>query len=370
MADVRDDVPLRPDYDGAWVGGVLPGLLDGTPASWLPEPVHGARTVVVLVLDGLGWHALERWPAHASTMRALDGGSITTCAPTTTSAALTSIATGRTPAEHGILGYRIRIGGEVLNVLQWSMQGGDDGPDPRQVQPHEPFGGRSIRLVTRAEFRGSGFSDAHLRGGTLIGWRTTAVLVEHVRRLVAAGEPVVYAYYDGVDKVAHEYGLENGFFETEIAFADRLVADLLEALPADAALLVTSDHGQVHVEQRGKVTLDGDVGGLVAAYSGEGRFRGLHARHGATDDLLAACREGYADRAWVFTRDELFDDGWLGGDGGPLVRGRIGDVVLAARAPVAFIAPDHDVEARLVGYHGSLTAAELYVPLLGGRGRA
>ena len=361
--------PVRPAYDGAWVGAILPSLLAGPPADWLPEPLQGARTVVVLVLDGLGWHALERWPEQLPHLRALAGGPITTCAPSTTSAALTSIATGLPPAEHGILGYRMRVGGDVLNVLQWQISGGGTAPEPAAVQPHQPFDGHDVKLVTRAEFRGSGFSEAHLRGGTFVGWRTTAVLVEHVRRLAAGGEPVVYAYYDGVDKVAHCYGLTSGFFAAELAYADRLVGDLLAVIPAEAALLVTSDHGQVHVEADAKVGL-GAVAPLVAAYSGDGRFRGLHARPGATRELAQACRETYGDRAWVFDREELFADGWLGSGGEHTVRGRVGDVVLAARTPSAFIAPDHEVEARLIAYHGSLTADEMLVPALAGRGRA
>jgi hypothetical protein len=359
--------PFRPDYAGAWVGGILPGLLRGDPAPWLPAPALDARAVVLLVLDGLGWHALDRWPLRLPVLCDLEGGPITTCAPSTTGAALTSIATGLPPAEHGILGYRIRVGGEILNVLQWETAAREPGPDPASVQPHQPFDGKAIPLVTRSEFRDSGFTRAHLRGGTIVGWRTTAVLVEHVSRLVASGEPLVYAYYDGVDKTAHEFGLVDGFFEQELGFADSLVGALLSALPADTALLVTSDHGQVHVPEVGKVTL-GEVAPLVAAYSGEGRFRSLYARHGASRDLLQACRDAYGDVAWVFSRDELFADGWLGGDGSEFVRGRIGDVVLAARAPVAFIAPDAPQESSLIGHHGSLTADELRVPLLGGRG--
>lgn len=367
--DSPDEQPVRPDYDGAWIGGILPGLLDDELPDWLPDAVHEAQCVVLLVLDGLGWHALERWPERLPTVCGLDGGPITTCAPSTTSAALTSITTGLPPAQHGIVGYRMRVGGEILNVLKWQTASGEKGPEPASVQVHEPFGGHDVRLVTCAEFRGSGFSDAHLRGGTIVGWRTTAVLVEHVRRLVASGEDVVYAYYDGVDKVAHEYGLENGFFEVELAAADQLVAALLAALPDDCALVVTSDHGQVHVERKGQRDLR-EVASLVGAYSGEARFRGLHARPGASAELLEACRQAYGQHAWVLTRDEVFDAGWLGEGAGPLVRGRVADVVLAARSPVAFIAPDHEIEARLIGFHGSLTRDEMRVPLLAGRGTA
>ena len=64
------------------------------------------------------------------------------------------------------------------------------------------------------------------------------------RRLLAGGEPFVYAYYDGIDKVAHEYGLGE-HYDAELAAVDRLVADVLAVLPAGAVLLVTADHGQV-----------------------------------------------------------------------------------------------------------------------------
>ena len=77
------------------------------------------------------------------------------------------------------------------------------------------FCGREVPTVVRAEFNRSGFTESHMRGVRFVGWRTTATLVTHVARLVDAGEPFVYAYYDGVDKVAHEYGITDGFFPAE-----------------------------------------------------------------------------------------------------------------------------------------------------------
>ncbi len=72
----------------------------------------------------------------------------------------------------------------------------------------------------------------------------------------------------------------------------------------------------------------------------------------------------------MFGRDELLDDGWLGPVASPATRRRVGDVVLAARDPVAFIDPALPREAGLISAHGSLTRAEMLVPLLAGRGRA
>ena len=47
----------------------------------------------------------------------MEGGAITTVAPSTTATALTSIATGLAPAQHGIVGYRMLVDDDVLNVL-------------------------------------------------------------------------------------------------------------------------------------------------------------------------------------------------------------------------------------------------------------
>ena len=128
------------------------------------------------------------------------------------------------------------VGGQVLDVLRWKVPEGRP-PDASSVTlVHSPFCGRATcRPSCRAEFARTGFTESHMRGVRFVGWRTTATLVTHVARLVEAGEPFVYAYYDGVDKVAHEYGILDGFFPAEQLAADRLVGDLLDVLPADAA---------------------------------------------------------------------------------------------------------------------------------------
>lgn len=352
------------------VWDLMPALLEGPPGrGWLPEPARDASTVVLLVLDGLGWCDLRDHLSELPTLRSLEGGCIETVVPSTTAAALASITTGMSPLEHGILGYRMRLSGGVFNVLRWRFADGHEGPDPSAIQRWPPFRGKDIPVVTRSEFRHSGFAAAHLRVPRLCGWTTTAVLVEHVRRLVAHDESLVYAYYDGVDRVAHEYGLREEFFDVELASVDVLVGRLLDVLPQHVALLVTSDHGQVHVEYGQHLSLAPLVP-LCEAFAGEGRFRSLSARRGRSRDLLVAAEEAFGTRAWIFARDRLIDEGWLGrGRPSDEVRHRIGDVVLAGREPVAFLDPMTPRERRLLGYHGSMTDREMLVPLLAARGR-
>ena len=363
-----DPVPVLPALDGASVAGLIPALVGGREAAWMPEPVRGAKSVVLLVLDGLGANEIEARPSTLRELAAMEGTRITTVVPSTTSTALTSIATGLAPAQHGILGFRMLVGDEVLNVLRWQSQARPV-PDPFEVQRHDAFLGRPVPVVTRVEFRDSGFSQAHLRGSTFIGWKTVSTLVEHCRRLVQDGERFVYAYYPGVDEVAHAYGLHDEFYERELAAADLLVGNLLDVLPAEAALLVTADHGQVHLEAESWIEID-ELHPMIAAQAGDGRFRYLHARKGMAGELLAASHARLDDVAWVVSRRELLDAGWIGSGATGTVPGRIGDVVLAAREPVAFVDPALPKERNLRSAHGSLTAQEMYVPLRAARGRA
>jgi hypothetical protein len=361
--------PVRPDLDGACVAGLAPALLAQPRHDWLPALARDARTVVLLVLDGLGWHAIEEHPDFLPNLAGMQGGRITTVVPSTTATALTSIATGLAPAQHGLLGYRIVVSGRVLNVLRWDHQNGHRAPEPFDVQRHTAFLGREVPVVTRGEFRSSGFTNAHLRGTRFVGWHTTATLVEHCRRLVAEGERLVYAYYPGVDTVAHEFGLHDEFFARELQSADQLVGELRDALPPEATLLVTSDHGQVHLEPEGWCELR-ELEPLVDMMAGDGRFRYLYARRGGAKDLLEAARDAVSDRAWVFSRRELLDDGWLGTGATGTIPGRIGDVVLAARDDVAFVDPLLPNERHLRSGHGSITPAEMYVPLVAASGTA
>lgn len=364
--------PVLPSYDGACITNVVPALLssDEVAPTWLPAAAVGAERVVLLVVDGLGWNQLASRRREAPTLHELDGGPITTVAPSTTATALTSISTGVPPGEHGVMGYRIAVHGEVLNVLRWSTAAGDARQtiSPNKIQPLAVFEGHRPPVVTRAEFDRSGFTIAHLDETRFTGYRTLGTLTSEVVRLVRSGEPFVYAYYEGLDKVSHEYGLRDQYDE-ELCWIDHLVATLLERLPSGTVLVVTADHGQVEVPAERVIELPGEVQAQVAGQSGEGRFRWLHARGGRSGALLDVARSSLGDVAWVRSRSEAIAEGWYG----PLVTdaaaGRLGDVLLAAKDDYAFNDPNDTGPYILVGRHGSLTEDEMLVPLLAGVAR-
>ena len=360
-----DDLVL-PDFAGPCITNIVPALL-GPPdehPSWVPPLLADADQIVLFVVDGLGWEQLQARRATVPTIATMEGRSITTVAPSTTATALTSLTTGLPPGRHGVVGYRIAVHGEVLNVLRWSTAAGDarQSIPPGKFQPTAPFLGERPPVVTRAEYRTSGFTGAHLDPARYWGYRTLSTMVTEVDRRLRASEPFVYAYYDGLDKVAHEYGLGD-HYDAELTWIDHTIDRLLAVLPRRAALVVTADHGQVDVGDN-VVELGSDVLSLCSMQSGEGRFRWLHARAGRAAALCDAALAAHEGDAWVLPRDQMLADGWFGPDVNDAALARLGDVALVARRDVAFHDPQDTGPYHLVGRHGALTSAEMLVPLL------
>jgi predicted AlkP superfamily pyrophosphatase or phosphodiesterase len=363
---VEGPPPLLPEYGGACIDAVIPSLLDLDieAPDWMPSELLEAEQVVVLVLDGLGWTQFESHRSLLPTLASMAGRAITSVAPTTTATALTSITTGLTPGVHGIVGYRMRVEGRVLNVLRWNAEGRDARNliSPEDTQPHPSFEGQRPVVVTRAEFRDTGFTRAHLARVRHLGWRMPSTLVAEVAGALRRNEPFVYAYYDGIDKIAHEFGLAEHYC-AELRAADRLVGDLLEVLPAGATLVVIADHGQVDVGDN-LITPDRSVLDHVDVQSGEGRFRWLHARPGHARHLLEAASAHHGDTGWVVSLEQVIDEGWFGPRVTDDARSRLGDVALVAREVVSYVDPTDTGLYELRARHGSLTADEMLVPFL------
>lgn len=362
---------MIPDYSGSNICGIVPGCLlapAGRRPMWFPSALRNAETIVLLLVDGLGWRQLSSRSHRAPFLAALEGGPISTVGPSTTASALTSLSTGASPLEHGIIGYRMDMGDSIINSLRWTANERDVRSiyEPATVQPIPPFAGVAVPVVSRADLEHTAFTHAHLRGSRPRGWRTASSIITRCASLVREGHNFVYAYYDGLDKVAHEHGLGE-HYDAELSFVDWLARSLLDALPAGTTMAVTADHGQVHVGENEEI-LPPRLLDLVHHQSGEGRFRWLHAKRGQDAEMLKICSDLYSDVAWVASKEQVVDEAWLGpirgGSGQDAAIRRLGSVALVPFAPTTFHDPLDSGPFRLVGRHGSLTEDEMLVPLI------
>jgi hypothetical protein len=355
----------------------------GAPTTGVPIP-DGTRAVVVLLVDGLGRRLLDEHADLAPRLAGSPGQTLDAPFPTTTATSLTSIGTGLPPGQHGLVGYSLAVPGHErrLVVLTWGWERQDLDLDAREDVPPEWLQpsptvleragsvGVDAVAVLRPEFPTSGLTRAGLRGGqVLTATGLTDTLTAAVGAATTTTRPtVVYAHHGDLDTIGHVTGPGTDHWCAELQRIDDELSRVVDGLPPDVALVVTADHGMVHIPPAGFVELADEPALLdgVRLLTGDPRARQLHTVPGAAEDVAAAWQEHAGERAHVVTRDLAVEAGWFGPQVDDRVRPLIGDVVIGAGVPdVAWVHRDADpFGGRLVGQHGGLTRDEVEVPAL------
>ncbi len=367
---------LEPAYSDRSLGDVLPAVARalGVDAGLPPISEHGlelpaAPSYVVFLVDGLGYELLRDHPEEAPFLHAHLGKPATVGVPSTTATSLTSLGTALPPGAHGVVGFSSRIPGtdKLLNALLWSKD-----VDPVQWQPHTTAfarlaaAGVRTTVVNKRSFEGSGLTVAGHRGADFVGVDRVGERLAAVKAVSSSAPSVTYMYDGDLDWTGHRYGVASAAWEQQLSMIDAAAEHLRETLPSQTRILVVADHGMVDspAGRRLDVDEDPDLGEGLVLLGGEARFRHLYCRSGAVDDVVAAFSERVGKSAEVLTRDEAVGRGWFG----PVdaaVRPRLGDVVVACRDDFAVVSSaTFPYEAQLVGLHGSLTPAEMLIPVL------
>lgn len=378
-ARLADAGLVPPDYEGRSLSGLLPAVADALGAPVPDGPARRAQLglpeahrVCVVLVDGLGYENLTERAGHAPFLRSLlnGAGPLSAGYPSTTAASMGSFGTGTGPGRTGLVGYTVRnpASGGLANMVSW------DGLGPAREWQREPTvferlvaHGITVTTVGPAKFMGSGLTEAALRGGGYRAAESLAQRVDAALRLLR--EPgLVYLYWGDVDKTGHHEGAGSWQWGDQLEALDGELRRLVRSLPKDATVVVTADHGMVDVDparRRDVATTPGLAEG-VALVAGEPRAVHVHLERGV-DPRAAEARwaDVLGDDAVVLTGDDAVAAG-LFGPVSPHVRPLIGDLVVAAtgRATVVDSRTQTPASLQLVGVHGSLTPAELRVPLL------
>ena len=325
---------------------------------------------VVLVADGMGLTALEARSGHARTFasRLSTDAPISSVFPTTTAAALATLATGELAGQHGLVGYSVLDAANDRVVNQ--LTGWDDDAmtadwqrSPTLFQKADSTGLASI-AIGPARYAESGFTRAVLRGAD---YRAGASIADRLARAheALAGPPaLIYVYVPELDTASHGHGLESPNWVNALEELDAAVGRFAPGLGVSHGLLVTADHGVIDVPHDAQIVVAAELLRGVRHVAGEPRCLQLHLEPGeSADDHAARWRESEGSRAWIATRAEAVAAGWFG-EVAPEVLPRIGDVLVAARKRVAYYADPDDRGRKMIGQHGSLSPDELTIPLL------
>lgn len=333
------------------------------------KPVDSA---VVILVDGLGTSNLKAASGHARYLAAALSVSpgISTVFPTTTAAALTSMATGVLPAEHGIVGYRVfdRSRKQQQNLLSgWTSYEESSGWRAGQTLSDSAQAmGLKVHFVGLGAYQRSGFTNVIMPSAVYHSADSVADRFNEAAKLVRDKGQVVYLYVPELDQLAHAKGTSSFEWLAQLEELDALVRDFAGRVGNRVGVLLTADHGVVDVPKSSHIELSAfDLTGLSFA-GGDTRCAFLYFDHAdQTQHAKTLLTESIGDSCWVVTPSDLIEAGWMT-EPNEVAAPRLPDLYVLSKKQVAIYhkAFSSYRSYAMVGHHGSITPEELSIPLL------
>ena len=382
---------LRPDYAGGSIVNLMTTLLTamGTadtgyaplrdlPASRLRE----ARSIVLLVIDGLGYEHLQRSKSTAVTLHRHLSGRITSVFPTTTATAITTFLTGLAPQEHAITGWFIYFKeiGSVTAVLPFRARSGGAGRETDDIDVaalvgHPPVFDRIDRqcyCLVPERIAKSHFNAAHMGRARVRTHTSLTQMFNTLRDLLTrdGASKYIYAYWPQVDTLSHAHGIASSQVRTHLAQVDSAFRGFLRSIEGTgAAIVVTADHGVIDSDPGHRVELDDHpllAQTLMLPLCGDSRVAYCYVHPAHTDAFQHYVRSRLADRALLFRSRDLVSGSLFGlGTPHPRLLERIGHYTLIMKGNFTIkdwvLGEQHYTH---VGAHSGLSPEELYVPLI------
>lgn len=328
--------------------------------------------VCVVLIDGLGMHNLRENAESAPFLTSLlgEGSSGLAGFPSTTATSMGLFGTGSSPGQTAMVGYSALDPetGVVGNFVSWKDLG-----QPQHVQRHPVIfellakAGVAVTSVGLERFADSGMTQAALRGATYLGATT---LGDHVNAAAAAlnSPGLVHLYWGEVDKVGHHHGPTSSQWRRALAQTDYEISRLYQALPPKTALIVTADHGMITTDPKALIDISSNYALSKGVRVVAGEPRASHVYLNSPGSAIATAQRWndiLGDKALVLAKEEAIGQG-LFGTATKYAKRWVGDLVVAmtGTGTIADSTTAPPASLRLLGVHGSLTPAEVEIPIL------
>ena len=360
----------------------------------------GIKNIVLLLFDGLGYNMWLDAKQSGLIKNISNRGivlPITSIFPSTTAAAITTINTGLSPAEHGLPEWILYMKelGMLIETLPFaaitkkgkrSLSKSDTNPNilykgKTIYQAFARHGIESFTLSNRSIIN-SIYTKLMKSGSTSIPFVGVSDSAIRLRQLLEKGgthRKYVHLYLENIDAVSHSYGPFSEESRAEIksvsdAFYYNLVEKANKKMADETLVIITADHGHTKVDTKMVHFIDDDkkLKGFLAngqkgkiLPTGSPRNVFLHIKEGQLDSAYEYLSGKFADTARVMLSSEAVDMG-LFGNSKPSRRllDRIGNMIIFPNDGKALFYPySNDRKLEYVGLHGGLSRNEMLIPL-------
>ena len=314
-------------------------------------PIPDSNKILFVLVDGLRADLIK------------SNYKLTSVFPSTTAAALTSISTGLTPREHGLIEWFIYCKkiNDVIASLPMRMK---DTGEKVDLKKSDLFSGKILfnDLIKKGlsyyhflpnEISESTYSKAHK---SRIGYISFGDLASRLIEKMKREDGLFYVYLPYIDTIEHMYGYSYPGTKYAIEFINYWLKFVERKMKGTKyTLVLTADHGQV--ERKKFIDLKKmKIFKNIRFLTGSPRDNFLFVKNKEkTYEYLKKKLKNYAD---VYYSEEVFD--FMGiGKINKKTKMRVGDIVILPKDSIFIWNKKH-----YIGMHGGSSKEELQIPLL------
>ncbi len=338
------------------------------------------KRVVLILIDGLSYQDLI--DVFNGQLQVSKLYRLSSVFPTTTSTVLTTLFTGLSPGQHGVLGPNLYLKelGAIVNTLSMGLVIGERdglhkaGYDLRRLFPikstiFEELNALGVRnRVYVPKGLSGGLSRITYAGSEIVEYATYYDALVNAAKFMNEYDTIfVHIYITTVDSAAHKYGPDSE--ETKVVIRETIdsVIRLSRNYLNKSTVLITADHGHDEVIKGIRAN---DVQELLRVLSvppyGDARaiYLKLNAENSISD--IATLLEQHNIRGNLIRREDAINMGLFGEVNRDIID-RVGDIIFIPSSGSSFIylyKPDNEEILSFRGQHGGLSERELYVPLI------
>lgn len=334
------------------------------------------KNIVLMIFDGMGVDALDKNLKPTDFLNEQRKAELTSVVPSTTTAAMTAYYAGKSPFEHGWLGWSLyfkEYGRCIDTFINTDSYTGEKLDFPHAG--HELMGYThvcdQIETITNRQVKAYMVEPSYIEykgKNQKIGVDDAKDFFLEVQKLCRTDEEkFIFAYWTDPDKTMHATGCYSKETKEKLQeINDRLksLSDTLE----DTLILVSADHGLIDVQHK---TYLNDYPELTDCFLMppfiEGRLMTFFIREDLREVFKERFEKRFSQDFILLTRQEAFEKGIFGpGQPHQKTLDFIGDFIACAIGPKLFdyMPVIKTKKFEFTATHAGLTREEMIVPLI------
>ena len=345
------------------------------------------KNLVLFVLDGFGINLLNKFASSTKFMSKNYISPITSVFPSTTSAAITSLISGKTPWEHGAVGWTLYFKEFAKNIdylPNWDSITSKT-QDSTKYNVIDYVGADNIfskitetnRDVKQFYFTHEELSECpnvirNSGSAQIIPYSNNENLFHSLNNLISKNDSekkLIFIYSSSPDKLEHHHGVYAYEVENFLKEIDSALETLSSQLAGtDTTILITADHGLIDINKYYYTNEDDELfDSMIMPAFPEPRFISFFVKKHKMMQFEKAFKK-YEDKFFLFKRDEFLKHEFLGnGKMHPKIDDFIGDymaIAISDSVMKSIYMQNGKWKKEFCAHHAGLTEDEMLVPLI------